>query len=77
MGYWPVGLVPTVKACFLTALLFAAPLFEALVVDGLWQDWARLQPLKDLWSQWTSWRNYVAVRLHFPSSCYIKKLTHS
>lgn len=61
MGYWPVGLVPTLKAFFLTALLFAAPLYETLLVDGGWQDWGRLQPLKDLWKEWPMWRNYVAV----------------
>lgn len=61
MGYWPVGLVPTSKALLLTMLLFAAPLYEALWLDGVWQDWARLQPLKELWKEWPQWRNYVAV----------------
>lgn len=79
MGYWPVGLVQTIKAVLLTTLLFAAPLYEALFIDGCWQDWARLQPLKDLWTQWTSWRNYVAVCIDpfFHSSPFVVILTPS
>ncbi|KAI9147916.1 hypothetical protein HJFPF1_11734 [Paramyrothecium foliicola] len=60
MGYWPIGLIPSTKALFLTALLFAGPLFECLVIDGEWQEWVRLQPLKHVWSDWPTWRNMVA-----------------
>jgi prenyl protein peptidase len=63
MGYWPVNLVSSAKAVFLTALLFAGPLFECLVVDGEWQQWLRLQPIQHVWSDWPAWRNLVAVRL--------------
>ncbi|PNP39479.1 hypothetical protein TGAMA5MH_08497 [Trichoderma gamsii] len=34
MGYWPLGLMETLKTCFLTGVLFAGPLYECLVVDG-------------------------------------------
>lgn len=61
MGYWPLGLVEAAWALFLTALLFAAPLYERLVVDGAWEDWMRLEPLSAVWSDWPSWRNLVAV----------------
>jgi prenyl protein peptidase len=60
MGYWPVNLVSSAKAVFLTALLFAGPLFECLVVDGEWQQWLRLQPIQHVWSDWPAWRNLVA-----------------
>lgn len=61
MGYWPIGLVETFSALSLTALLFAGPLYERLLIDGAWQDWVRLQPLSAVWSQWATWRNLVAV----------------
>lgn len=62
MGYWPLGLVEAARSLSLTALLFAAPLYETLVIDGTWSRWLRLQPLSALWSSWSSWRNLVAVR---------------
>ncbi|KAF4120265.1 prenyl protein peptidase [Geosmithia morbida] len=60
MGYWPPGLLETAKALALTALLFAAPLYEHVVVDGAWSRWLHLEPLVDVWVAWPSWRNYVA-----------------
>ncbi|KAH8122439.1 CaaX prenyl protease [Trichoderma asperelloides] len=61
MGYWPPGLVETLKTCFLTGVLFAAPLYECLLVDGVWREWADgLQPLRHVWAEWPAWRNYVA-----------------
>ncbi|KAI1497503.1 hypothetical protein F5X99DRAFT_361243 [Biscogniauxia marginata] len=62
MGYWPVGLVETVKSLLLTAILFSGPLYETLVVDGAWRDWFSLQPVSQLFSEWTMWRNIVAQR---------------
>jgi prenyl protein peptidase len=62
MGYWPVGLAETLKSCLLTGLLFAAPLYEALVIDGGWREWiSGFQPLRDIWAEWPAWRNLVAV----------------
>ncbi|EGR44294.1 CaaX-protease [Trichoderma reesei QM6a] len=61
MGYWPVGLAETLKSCLLTGLLFAAPLYEALVIDGGWREWiSGFQPLRDIWAEWPAWRNLVA-----------------
>ncbi|KAI5928796.1 hypothetical protein F4810DRAFT_25099 [Camillea tinctor] len=60
MGYWPVGLVETGKCLLLTAILFSGPLYETLVVDGSWRDWFSLQPVSQLFSEWTLWRNIVA-----------------
>jgi prenyl protein peptidase len=60
MGYWPVDLFTSAKAVFLTALLFAGPLFENLVIDGEWREWTRLDPLKRVWADWPTWRNLVA-----------------
>lgn len=63
MGYWPIGLITSTKALFLTALLFAGPLFECLLIDGEWRQWVQLQPLKHIWNDWPTWRNMVAVRI--------------
>ncbi|KAF7558636.1 hypothetical protein G7046_g5511 [Stylonectria norvegica] len=60
MGYWPLGLVDALRAILLTALLFAAPLYECLVIDGAWRTWLHLEPLKNLWVDWPTWRNMVA-----------------
>ncbi|KAI0127500.1 CaaX protease, partial [Xylariales sp. AK1849] len=60
MGYWPLGLVETAKSLLLTAVLFAGPLYETFVVHGAWRDWLSLQPVSELFSEWTTWRNIVA-----------------
>lgn len=62
MGYWPLGLIDAARALGLTALLFAGPLYESLVIDGAVHQWLRLEPLRDLWHDWPTWRNLVAVR---------------
>lgn len=62
MGLFPIGIVETVKCLVLTQILFLGPLFEAGIVDGEWNDWIRLKGIYRLWDDWTSWRNYVAVR---------------
>lgn len=61
MGWWPVGLGETAKSLLLTATLFSGPLYETLIVHGGWRDWLRLQPVYELFSEWTTWRNIVAV----------------
>lgn len=66
MGYWPLGLWDSLRSLLLVALLFSGPLYEALVLDGLWEDWMTLQPLFNIWYEWTSWRNLVAVSLAQP-----------
>lgn len=63
MGYWPPGLVDSARALWLTALLFAGPLYESLVIDGAAREWLTLKPLKELWVDWPTWRNMVAVRI--------------
>jgi prenyl protein peptidase len=65
MGYWPAGLVATAKTLLLTAILFAGPLYETLVVHGAWRDWLSLQPVTELFSEWTTWRNIIAVGFTF------------
>lgn len=60
MGYWPPGLVDSTRAIWLTALLFAGPLYESLVIDGAARGWLTLKPLKELWVDWPTWRNMVA-----------------
>ncbi|EQB46454.1 hypothetical protein CGLO_14494 [Colletotrichum gloeosporioides Cg-14] len=59
MGYWPVGLAESGSALLLTSILFAGPLYEALLIDGLWEDWKTLEPLTHVWTRWTTWRNIV------------------
>lgn len=63
LGFWPLGIVESVRALGLTALLFAGPLFLYLVVDDGWRDWVigRGEPLKEVWGDMLSWRNIVAV----------------
>lgn len=61
MGYWPLGLWDAVRSLLLVALLFAGPVYEALVIDGLWREWMTLQPLYGVWHEWTTWRNLVMV----------------
>lgn len=61
MGYWPVGLAESGSALLLTSILFAGPLYEALLIDGLWEDWKSLEPLTHVWTRWTTWRNIVMV----------------
>ncbi|PKS11867.1 hypothetical protein jhhlp_001161 [Lomentospora prolificans] len=60
MGIWPIGLSESFRCLVLVALLFAGPLYETLLIDGLWEDLIRLAPLKGLWYEWTMWRNIVA-----------------
>ncbi|KAK3322351.1 hypothetical protein B0H66DRAFT_495205 [Apodospora peruviana] len=61
MGVWPVAVADSFRVLFLTALLFLGPLFSYFVVEGGWRDWADgLQPLREVWSEWTAWRNMVA-----------------
>ena len=62
MGYWPAGVAEAAGALLLTAGLFLGPLFETLVADGGWRAWLSLAPLRELFSEWTEWRNIVAVR---------------
>lgn len=62
MGYWPVGFVETAKSLVLTMLLFLGPLFEYFVVERGWREWIALTPVYELFGEWTTWRNIVAVR---------------
>lgn len=61
LGYWPLGLGAAFRAWGLTALLFLGPLFEALVVESGWRAWTTLEPVKEVWEEWTAWRNFIAV----------------
>lgn len=61
LGYWPIGLAESARAVSLTALLFLGPLFENLVVEDGWRGWIALKPVYELFGEWTTWRNIVAV----------------
>lgn len=65
MGYWPVGLAETFRTLLLTAILFVGPLYETFVVYGAWRSWLSLQPVTELFNEWTTWRNIVAVSVTF------------
>ncbi|KAM7204023.1 hypothetical protein V8F20_003721 [Naviculisporaceae sp. PSN 640] len=60
MGLWPLALTESLRALVLTMLLFLGPLFAYFVVESGWRDWLRLEPFKEIWSDWTVWRNLVA-----------------
>ncbi|GKT43789.1 putative calcium-binding protein [Colletotrichum spaethianum] len=61
MGYWPLGILESAACLALTATLFAAPLYEILLIDGVWEDWRAFDPMVRIWTQWTTWRNIVMV----------------
>jgi len=60
LGYYPLGLLPTIKSLTLTAILFLGPLFEEGIVDGNWRDWIRLRDFNAIIGSWVGWRNLVA-----------------
>jgi prenyl protein peptidase len=66
LGLWPLALWDSLRVLFLTALLFTGPLFSYFFVERGWADWIRLAPLKEVWEEWTTWRNIVAVRSPTP-----------
>ncbi|EEY22521.1 CAAX prenyl protease [Verticillium alfalfae VaMs.102] len=59
MGYWPLGVTEAASSVLLTAILFSAPLFETLVLDGAWKDLVSTRTIIDVWQSWTTWRNIV------------------
>jgi prenyl protein peptidase len=63
MGYYPPGILDTVKCLALTAILFVGPLFEAGIVEGGWRNWIRLRGVDVVIGSWMGWRNFVAVCL--------------
>lgn len=75
MGYWPVGMMETLKALLLTATLFLGPLFETLVVEGYWRECLAGEPVKEVFGDWTVWRNIVAVSV-FPQHINLSKNTY-
>lgn len=74
MGYWPVGLSETARSLFLTAILFAGPVFESLIVNGGWRDWVGLTPIKEVWSDLLAWRTIVVVCEGIPSHLYSQSM---
>lgn len=67
LGWWPVGLLETLRSLFLTAILFLGPLFERGIVEGEWKFWFRPSSLSASLGGWIGWRNYVAVSPFFLS----------
>lgn len=66
LGWWPVGLLETLRSLLLTAILFLGPLFERGIVEGEWKFWFRRSSLSECLGGWIGWRNYVAVSTLFP-----------
>ncbi|CAI7635918.1 uncharacterized protein N7487_011807 [Penicillium crustosum] len=60
LGWWPVGLLETLRSLLLTAILFLGPLFERGIVEGEWKFWFRRSSLSECLGGWIGWRNYVA-----------------
>ncbi|KAM7182750.1 hypothetical protein V8F33_014054 [Rhypophila sp. PSN 637] len=60
MGFWPLAVVDSLRALLLTGLLFLGPLFLYFIVESGWRDWLHLDPLREIYSDWTAWRNLVA-----------------
>ncbi|OIW33329.1 hypothetical protein CONLIGDRAFT_711245 [Coniochaeta ligniaria NRRL 30616] len=61
-GLYPLALTSSLRALAVTALLFLGPLFNTLVAERSYTLWLSLppQPLAEIWSDWTTWRNLVA-----------------
>lgn len=74
LGLWPPALWDSLRVLFLTALLFAGPLFSYFAVERGWADWVRLKPVREAWTEWTTWRNIIAVGL---GSLYISSSSSS
>ena len=60
LGVYPFQFTATCKGLFLTALLFAGPIFEKAVVDDGWRRWIKGAGLHETLSSWIGWRNFVA-----------------
>lgn len=60
MGYYPIGLLPSLKALLLTSILFLGPIFEAGIAEGSWRSWIRLRGLSTLWTDLPTYRNLIA-----------------
>ncbi|KAK4242592.1 hypothetical protein C8A03DRAFT_29186 [Achaetomium macrosporum] len=60
LGLWPAALWDSCRVLFLTALLFLGPLFSYFIVERGWADWMKLAPIKEVWEEWTTWRNIIA-----------------
>ncbi|KAI9808534.1 MAG: hypothetical protein M1825_003683 [Sarcosagium campestre] len=60
MGYWPIHPFEITKVLFLTAILFAGPLYERGIVEGSWRDWIRGRYIGEVIGSWMGWRNFVA-----------------
>ncbi|KAI5309766.1 hypothetical protein KEM55_002469 [Ascosphaera atra] len=61
MGWWPVGVVDTLRCLLLTAILFLGPLFLSVIVDGDWKGWVCGARVVEMARDWVAWRNYVAA----------------
>ncbi|KAK3997252.1 putative protease [Cladorrhinum sp. PSN332] len=59
LGFYPVSLSSTLKPVLLTALLFLGPLYSHFIIDGGLKPWLSLQPLKEAFTDYQSYRNYV------------------
>ncbi|KAG8532045.1 uncharacterized protein KY384_003682 [Bacidia gigantensis] len=60
LGLYPINLFSILKTLFLTALLFAGPLFEKGVAEGGHREWLNGRLLQETLSSWIGWRNYIA-----------------
>jgi len=60
IGWYPIHPLDIAKSLFLTALLFAGPLFERGIIDSGWRSWIQGRDLHETLSSWIGWRNYVA-----------------
>lgn len=58
-GLWPPALYDSLCCLLLTALLFLGPLFHYFIVDSGWEEWTTLTPLREIFTEWTTYRTII------------------
>jgi prenyl protein peptidase len=62
-GVWPISFVDIAKLLGLVAVLFAGPLFKALIAEGEWRDITPSNIKAELIDSWIGYRNIIVAPL--------------
>lgn len=61
LGVWPTSPLDVARVAALLAVLFAAPLYERVVVDGDARAWSPAACKEGLFDSWVGYRNFVVA----------------